>query len=72
MRELKPHHYDIVRKGESDRLMWLEDAENLAGASSRIRELVSHWPGEFQIMDQQNHEVVAKIAFSVNRKEKQK
>jgi len=30
-------------------------------AESRIEELTSFWPGEFQIMDQQNHQIVEKI-----------
>ena len=55
---MKLHHYDIVRK-EGDKLLWLEDAADLDSAASRIRELTSFWPGEFQVMDQQNHRLVA-------------
>jgi hypothetical protein len=55
---VKPHHYDIVRK-EGQKLLWLEDAADLDSAESRIRELTSFWPGEFQVMDQQNHRLVA-------------
>ena len=55
---MKPHHYDIVRK-EGEKLLWLEDAADLEIATSRIRELTSFWPGEFQVMDQQNHRLVA-------------
>ena len=55
---MKPHHYDIVRK-DGEQLLWLEDAADLDSAESRIRELTSFWPGEFQVMDQQNHGLVA-------------
>jgi hypothetical protein len=55
---VKPHHYDIVRK-EGGKLLWLEDATDLDSAKSRIWELTSFWPGEFQVMDQQNHRLVA-------------
>jgi len=55
---VKPPHYDIVRK-EGQKLLWLEDAADLNSAKSRIRELTSFWPGEFQVMDQQNHRLVA-------------
>ena len=55
---MNPHHYDIVRK-EGEKLLWLEDAEDLDSAVSRIRELTSFWPGKFQVMDQQNHRLVA-------------
>lgn len=57
---MKSRHYDIVRK-ENDKLaLWLEAASNLKNAESRIEELASFWPGEFQIMDQQNHQVMEK------------
>jgi hypothetical protein len=55
---MKQHHYDIVRK-EGGKLLWLEDAADLDSAESRIRQLTSFWPGEFQVMDQQNHQLVA-------------
>jgi len=55
---MKPHHYDIVRK-DGEKLLWLEDAADLESAESRIQELTSFWPGEFQVMDQQNHRLVA-------------
>jgi hypothetical protein len=52
------HHYDIVRK-EGEKLLWLEDAADLDSAESRIQQLTSFWPGEFQVMDQLNHRLVA-------------
>ena len=58
---MKAHHYDIVRK-DIRRSMWLEDAEDLDSAESRIRELVSYWPGEFQIVDQHSHRIVATVS----------
>ena len=41
--------------------MWLEEAKDLDAAESRIHELISYWPGEFQIIDQQTHATVGKI-----------
>jgi hypothetical protein len=57
-RTMKAHHYDIVRK-DGNKLMWLEDAADLGSAELRIQQLTSFWPGEFQVMDQQNHRLVA-------------
>jgi hypothetical protein len=57
---MKSRHYDIVRK-ENDKSIWLEAVSDLNIAESRIEELTSFWPGEFQIMDQQNHQIVEKI-----------
>jgi hypothetical protein len=51
------HHYDIVRRESS--LLWLESVDDLDSAKSRIRELTSFWPGEFQVIDQDNHQLVA-------------
>jgi hypothetical protein len=53
--------YDIVRKEKDKSAIWLEAASDLNTAESRIEELTSLWPGEFQIMDRQNHRIVEKI-----------
>jgi hypothetical protein len=58
---MKWRHYDIVRKDRDKSAIWLETATDLNTAESRIEELSSFWPGEFQIMDQQNHQVVDRI-----------
>jgi hypothetical protein len=58
---MKSRHYDIVRKEKDKSAIWLETASDLNIAESRIEELTSFWPGEFQIMDQQNHQTVEKI-----------
>jgi hypothetical protein len=58
---MKLRHYDIVRKDHDKLAIWLEAASDLSAAESRIAELTSFWPGEFQIMDQQNHKVLEKI-----------
>jgi len=60
--KLKSHLYDIVRKDDDNHARWLESASDLQSAESRIQELTSVWPGEFQVVDQQSHQVVAKIA----------
>jgi hypothetical protein len=58
---MKPGRYDIVRKENESRLLWLESAEDLDKAKCRIKELTSFWPGEFQVLDQENHRLVAAI-----------
>jgi hypothetical protein len=57
----KAHHYDIVRKEYNKSAIWLEAALDLNTAESRIHELASFWPGEFQIIDGQNHQIVERI-----------
>jgi hypothetical protein len=58
---VKSGHYEIIRKEKESRLLWLEPAENLDSARSRIRELISFWPGEFQVVGQDTHQLVAAI-----------
>jgi hypothetical protein len=61
MHSMRSRHYDIVRKENNKSAVWLETALDLNTAESRIEELTSFWPGEFQIMDQQNHQIVETI-----------
>jgi hypothetical protein len=59
--DTKLQHYDIVRKDNDKYAIWLESAPDLSAAESRIRELTTVWPGEFQVVDRQSHRVVAKL-----------
>lgn len=61
---MKSGHYDIVRKERDKFAIWLEDTSDLNSAESRIQELSSFWPGEFQVLDQQTHQIIAKIIAS--------
>ena len=54
------HHYDIVRTQDEKRSIWLEASPDLNTAETRINELISFWPGEYRILDQQTHQTVAK------------
>jgi len=50
--------YDIVRKDNDKALFWLESAADLSFAKSRVEQLLSFWPGEYQIFDLRTKEVV--------------
>ena len=50
--------YDIVRKDNEKALFWLEGAADLSIAKSRVEQLLSFWPGEYQIFDLSTKEVV--------------
>lgn len=50
--------YDIVRKESEKALFWLEGAPELNIAKSRVAELLSFWPGEYQIFDLKTKQVV--------------
>ena len=57
--------YDILRKQNEKSLIWLEGAADLSLAESRVRELISFWPGEYQVFDVQTKEVVLNAASPV-------
>lgn len=60
--ETRFHQYDIVRKDQNHYAVWLESAADLTAAESRIEELTTVWPGgEFQVIDQKSHQVVARV-----------
>ena len=50
--------YDIVRKESEEALFWLEGAPELSAAKARVAELLSFWPGEYQIFDLATKQVV--------------
>ena len=64
---IKPHRYDLVRKEDNKSAIWLEAAPDLKTAETRIHELAFFWPGEFQIMDQQNHQILEEIISPSDR-----
>jgi hypothetical protein len=43
--------YDIVRRVNEKALFWLEGAAELSVAKSRVEQLLSFWPGQYQIFD---------------------
>jgi hypothetical protein len=62
------HRYDILRKQNETSLIWLEDAEDLELAENRVKELLSFWPGEYQVFDLQTKQVVLNAASPVATK----
>jgi len=54
--------YDIVRKESEEAAFWLENAAELSVAKSRVQELLSFWPGEYQIFDLTTQQAVLTTA----------
>jgi len=50
--------FDIVRRENEKAVFWLESAPELSVARSRVQELLSFWPGEYQIFDLETNQVV--------------
>jgi hypothetical protein len=58
---MKLRLYDIVRH-DSKSAIRIEAVSDVDTAESRIQELVSFWPGEFRVTDQQSHQIVARVS----------
>ena len=50
--------YDIVRRENEKAIFWLEGAPELSVAKTRVEELLSFWPGEYQIFDLETKQAV--------------
>jgi hypothetical protein len=50
-----------VRQEDDKSATWLEAVSALNTAECLIQELVSLWPGEFQVADQQSHQIIARV-----------
>jgi hypothetical protein len=50
--------YDIVRAENPKSIIWLESASDFDTARRRVSQLISFWPGKYQIFDLQTKQVV--------------
>jgi hypothetical protein len=67
--DMKLHHYDIVRQEDDKSAIWLEHVSDLNTAQCRIQELVSLRSGQFQVVDQQSRQIIARVNGLPNRGE---
>ena len=59
--EVKLHYYDIVQQEDDKSAIWLEAVFDLNTAQRRIQALVSSCLGQFQVVDQQSHQIIARV-----------
>ncbi len=57
--------YDIVRAESEKSIIWLEGAANFDLARARVSQLISFWPGKYQIFDLQTKEIVLDTASAL-------
>jgi hypothetical protein len=50
--------YDIVRAESEKSIIWLEGASDFNAARTRVSQLISFWPGKYQIYDLKTKQVV--------------
>jgi hypothetical protein len=58
---MEPTRYDILRR-ENDRVaIWLETSADLNTAKSRIKRIVSFWPGRYEVVEHHSQQIVAAV-----------
>ena len=58
---MEPTRYDILRR-ENDRVaIWLETSADLNTAKSRIKQIVSFWPGRYEVVKHPSQQLVAAV-----------
>ena len=58
---MEPTPYDILRR-QDNTAIWLETAPDLLTAKSRIKKIVSFWPGKYEVVEQRSQRIVASIS----------
>ena len=59
--------YDIVRAESEKSIIWLEGASDFDAAKSRVSQLISFWPGKYQIFDVQTKQVVLDTSSTLGK-----
>ena len=54
--------FDIVRRENEKAVFFLEGALELSAAKSRVEQLLSFWPGQYQIFDLETKQAVLTTA----------
>jgi hypothetical protein len=54
--------FDIVRRENENAAFFLEGAPELSAAKSRVEQLLSFWPGQYQIFDLETKQAVVTTA----------
>ena len=59
--------YDIVRAESEKSIIWLEGASDFDAARSRVSQLISFWPGKYQVFDLQTKQVVLDTSSALEK-----
>jgi hypothetical protein len=54
--------FDILKRHDDGSFIWLEAAQDLTVAQTRLQELSAHTPGEYFVFDQRSQQIVAKLS----------
>jgi len=57
--------YDILRKEKNKAVIWLETSADLTTARGRIKQIVSFWPGTYEVVERESQRIVATVGGGV-------
>src|SRR6266403_6133241 len=56
---MEPTSYDILRREKSRAAIWLEASADLTSARFRIKQIISFWPGTYEVVERESQRTVA-------------
>jgi hypothetical protein len=54
--------FDILRRDADGSFIWIEAAQDIQVAKSRLHELCAQTPGDYFVFDQRSQQIVAKLS----------
>jgi hypothetical protein len=58
---MEPAQYDILRREKNKAAIWLETSADLTTARFRIKQIISFWPGTYQVVERDSQRIVAAV-----------
>jgi hypothetical protein len=58
---MEPARYDILRREKNGAAIWLETSADLSSARCRIKQIVSFWPGTYEVAERESQTIVAAV-----------
>ncbi len=56
---MEPTSYDILRREKSRAAIWLEASADLTSARFRIKQIISFWPGTYEVVERESQRIAA-------------
>jgi len=61
---MQPTSYDILRTEKGKAAIWLETSADLTNARRRIKQIISFWPGRYEVVERKSQRIVAAVGRS--------
>jgi len=58
---MEPTSYDILRREKGNAVIWLETSADLTTARRRIKQIISFWPGRYEVVERESQRIVAAV-----------